>query len=60
MTKLQMRFLIMIVMNVLSMMHWIVGGIKGGNVMKHVNDFANEIDEIVDSLEFQTDPDSGF
>jgi hypothetical protein len=29
-------------------------------VMKHVNDFANEIDEIVDSLEFQTDPDSGF
>jgi hypothetical protein len=26
MIKLQMRFQVMIVMNVLSMMHWIVGG----------------------------------
>jgi hypothetical protein len=28
MTKLQMRFQIMIIMNVLFMMHWIVGGIE--------------------------------
>jgi hypothetical protein len=28
MTKLQMGFQVMIVMNVLSMMHWIVGGIE--------------------------------
>jgi hypothetical protein len=28
--------------------------------MKHVNAFANEIDEIVDSIEFQTNLDSGF
>jgi len=28
--------------------------------MKHVSAFANEIDEIVGNLEFQTDPDSGF
>jgi hypothetical protein len=26
MTKLQMGFQVMIIMNVLSMMHWIVGG----------------------------------
>jgi len=28
MTKLQMGFQVMIMMNVLSMMHWIVGGTK--------------------------------
>jgi len=28
MTKLQMGFQVMIVMNVLSMMYWIVGGIE--------------------------------
>jgi hypothetical protein len=28
MTKLQLGFQVMIVMNVLSMMHWIVGGTK--------------------------------
>jgi hypothetical protein len=28
MTKLQTKFQVMIIMNVLSMMHWIVGGIR--------------------------------
>jgi len=28
MTKLQMGFQVMIVMNVLSMLHWILGGIE--------------------------------
>jgi hypothetical protein len=33
---------------------------QSGNVMKHVSAFANEIDEIVGSLELQIDPNSAF
>jgi hypothetical protein len=33
---------------------------RSGNVMKHVNAFINEIDEIVGSPKFQIDFDSGF
>jgi len=49
MKKLQMGFQVMIIMNVLSMMHWIVGGHQSENVMKRVNVFANEIDEFMGS-----------
>ncbi len=37
-----------------SWWHW------SGNVMKHVNAFANEIDEIVGTPKFQTYLDSGY
>jgi hypothetical protein len=57
MTRLQMAFEVMIIMNVLSMMHWIVDQSK--NVMKHVSVFTNEIDGIV-SPNFQIELDSGF
>ncbi len=42
------------------MMYCIVDGHQNGNVMKHVNVFVNEIDEIVGILKFQIKLDSGF
>ncbi len=42
------------------MMYCIVDGHQNGNVMKHVNVFVNEIDEIVGNLKFQIKFDSDF
>ncbi len=44
----------------LFMMYCIVDGHQNGNVMKHVNAFVNEIDEIVGNLKFQIKFDSDF
>ncbi len=41
-------------------MHYIVDGHQNGNLMKHVNIFVNEIDEIMGILKFQIKLDSGF
>ncbi len=42
------------------MMYCIVDGHQNGNVMKHVNAFVNEIDEIMGIIKFQIQLDSDF
>jgi hypothetical protein len=41
-------------------MYCIVHGHQNGNVMKHVNVFVNEIDDIVGNLKFQIKFDGDF